>query len=174
MSPIFKALKRQGLTLIEMIITIVLFTFLLSAVSTIYHSIFKPYYSQEKRAGIKAEAARSLWKLAADLRQATSLTTAQATNLTLKMDTDNNGVDETIQYTWSGVAGDSLDRVADVTTPLVNSIDSLEFSYYDANSNELSSPVSISQVRMVAVDLTTKSGDETFQLRSQTRLRNFS
>lgn len=166
--------ERRGLTLTELIITIVFLSLLLGAVWMVFDSLFRPFYSQEKRTGIKGESAQSFIRLAQDLREATSLTDAQATSLSLTADTDDNGADETIQYSWSGTAGDPLERVGDVTLPLVNAVTGLTFSYYDANRNLLSSPVSASQVRAVAADLTVSTQNETFQLRSQTRLRNLS
>jgi len=154
--------------------TLMFLSLLLGALWMVFDSLFRPFYSQEKRTGIKSESARSFIRLAQDLREATSLTDAQAASLRLTADTDDNGVDETIQYSWSGSAGDPLERVGDVTLPLVSQVTSLAFSYYVANYNLLSSPVSASQVRAVAVDLTASTQNETFQLRSQTRLRNLS
>ncbi len=166
--------RRHGLTLTELIITIVFLSILLGAIWMIYQGMFKSTYSQEKRTGIKAEMAHGFPTLALDLREASSLASAQQTSLTLQRDTDDNGVDETIQYTWSGTSGAPLQRVADVTIPLVNFVSSLAFSYYDANNNLLSFPVTASQVRLVAVNVTAANQDETLQLRSQTRLRNLS
>lgn len=165
---------RRGLTLTELIITLIFLIILLGALWFIFDGMFKPTYSQEKRTGIKAEMAHGLPALALDLREATSLASATATTLSLTRDTDDNGMDETIQYTWSGTAGNPLNRVADVTLPMVNSVSSLAFSYYDAGNNLLSLPVTLSQVRVVAIDLTASNQDETFQLRTQTRLRNLS
>lgn len=172
MCRIYKA--SQGLTLIELIITLVFLSLLLGAIWMIFDSMFRPFYSQEKRADIKEEAAHSFYQLAQDLRQATSVTSAQQKNVTFTADIDDDGDDDTVQYDWSGTVGAPLQRIADVTVPLVSAVNSLSFSYYDASDSLLSSPVSVSQVRVVAVDLTASGNDETFQLRSRTRLRNLS
>lgn len=164
----------QGLTLIEVIITLVFLSLLLGAIWLIFDSVLRPFYSQEKRTDIKEEAGLSFYQLAQDLRQATSVTNAQQTNVTFTADIDDDGDDDTVQYDWSGTADAPLQRIADVTLPLVSSVNSLSFSYYNASDVLLSSPVTASQVRAVAVDLTTSTQNETFELRSRTRLRNLS
>lgn len=158
----------------ELIITLVFLSIFLGATSMIYNSMFKPYFSQEKRTGIKADMVKSLPTFSQELRQATAVNSAQAASISFNADLDGDGVDETIQYSWSGISGAPLQRIADVTIPTVQSVSSLTFSYFDADNNLLSIPVTVSQVRVVALNLTGISQDETFQLRSQTRLRNLS
>jgi hypothetical protein len=97
---------------------------------------------------------------------------AASSSLTLVIDTDDNGADESVHYVWSGVTGAPLNRISDTTIPMVNSINSLSFSYYDASNNLLPFPVTASQVRLVAIDITAADNDEAFQLRSNIRLRN--
>lgn len=166
--------RGQGFSLVELIITVVFFSILLGALWLVYDSGFRPYYSHEERTGIKGEMSRSLISLAQDLRQASAMTTAQLNNLTVSVDSDDDGVVESIQYTWSGASGAPLERISGSTTPLVHSVSSLAFSYYDASNNLLTFPVTASQVRVVSIDLTAIDQDETFQLRTQTRLRNLS
>ena len=137
----------------------------------IYGTGFNVFYSQAKRSSEKNEAERCNIQLAGELRQATSVTSAQQTSLTFTVDTDSDGVDETIQYTWSGTSGQPLNRVvATVTTAMVNKISSAAFTYYDANNSQLSFPVTASQVRLVSLSLTVTDQNETFNLRSQFRL----
>jgi len=165
-------MKKKGFTLIELTIVVVLVSILLGAIWMVYSVGFKTFYTQWTRTGIKGQVGRMLIKIAGELHQATSLTTAQQTNLNFSADTDNNGVDETIQYIWSGVVGEPLNRISSTTTPVVNSVNSLAFSYYNANNNLLSFPVTPSQVRLVAIDIIVTEKDETFHLRSNIELRN--
>lgn len=170
MCRIYKVYK--GLTLLEVLITIVLISILLSAIWMVYETGFDTFYTQFTRTGIKGESGRGLITISKELRQADSMTDAQQRSLSLTLDTDTDGVDETIQYTWSGIAGEALNRVSISTTPVVNSINALSFSYYDANNELLSFPVTASQIRLVVVALTASDKDETFSLRSDVRLRN--
>lgn len=164
---------RRGFTLIELIITGVLVVTLGAALWLVFNAAFGTFYSQDFRVRIKGEAGRAFIGLEKELREATSITDAQATDLTLTVDTDDDGVEETVRYTWLGTAGDPLNRVSGgATTPVVSKVTGLTFTYYNASNAQLSSPVTVSAARAVAFDLTVAEGDETFQLRSRARLRN--
>ena len=110
-------------------------------------------------------------RLASELRQASSVTTAQAATLTFAADTDKDGADESIQYTWSGTSGQPLNRIVGTTTTrIVNTVSSLAFTYFDENNTQLSFSVTVSQVKLVLIDLTVTDGDEVFNLRNRVRL----
>lgn len=164
--------QSKGLTLIEVIITVFLVSILLGSLWVVYQAGFKTVDLQLGRSGAKAALSRTIVNISHELRQATSLTSAQATSFTFIADLDDSGQDETIQYSWLGAAGNPLNRVSTVTQPVINSVNALSFSYYDSNNNLLSFPVTASQVRLVAIDITAVDKEETFQLRSKIRLRN--
>ena len=164
--------NRLGLTLIELIITLVLVSLLLLTLTGFFNAGLANVFSQVTRSGAKGESGRAMNLMAQELRQAASMASAAQTNFSITRDTDNNGVDETIQYSWSGAAGQPLNRVSGSTSAIANSVGALSFSYYDGSANLLSFPVTASQVRLVGIQLTLTKGDETFVLRSQVRLRN--
>ncbi|MFA5165007.1 MAG: hypothetical protein WC481_05525 [Candidatus Omnitrophota bacterium] len=177
----FRTYKRRGFTVIELVISAFLVAALLGAVVMVYNFGFDVSYSQWKRTGIKGEASRTLASLSAELRRATSVVSGQALERSIRFtaDYDGNGAEETIQYAWDNTAGDPLNRTFTSTVPavnstdaVVNSVDSIAFSYYDTNDNLLAFPVTASQVRAVAVTITVSDGDETFTLRSKVKLRN--
>lgn len=164
--------SSKGLTLIELMIAIVLVSLFIGAVTLLYKTGFSTFYSQGVRVSGKGGAGRALVNMAQELREATSVTDAQQTSVTFTRDTDGNGTDETIQFTWSGTAGTALNRVASCTQPVVLNVNNLSLSFYDSSNNLLSFPVTASQAKMALIDLTVKEQDETFQLRSQARFRN--
>ena len=170
---------NHGFTLIELLIVLVLVSLLLAGIWAVYNSGVKIFASQEGRSTIKAEAGRLFYNILPELRQAVSLSSAQENSLSFAWDTDANGVEETIQYVWSGTQGEPLNRVLTSTAPAlttthpaISAVHSLSLSYYDANNNLLSFPVSASAVRAVAIDLQAKDNEEIFPLRSMVRLRN--
>ena len=165
-------IANHGFAVIELLITVLLVSILLGAIWMVYSVGFKTFYTQWTRTGIKGEVGRTFINIAGEIRQATSVIVAQQANLNFSADNDNNGIDETVQYIWSGVAGEPLQRISSVTTPVVDSVNSLAFSYYDANNNLLSFPVIPSQVRLVAIDIIVTDKEETFHLRSNMELRN--
>lgn len=161
-----------GMTLIELLITMVLMFALVAVIWGVFNTGFATTVTESLRTSLKGDSSRGFIKMGNELRRALSVTSAQATSLTFTADTDNDGVDETIQYTWSGIAGEPLNRVSGGTHPLVNSISALSFSYYDSGHNLLSFPVTASQVKSVRADITAADEDESFRLRSEYRLRN--
>jgi hypothetical protein len=117
----------------------------------------------------------------AELRRATSIVTGQALERSIRFtaDYDGNGAEETIRYAWDNTPGNPLNRTFISTVPVLNStvavvdsVESVSFSYYDSNDNLLDFPVTASQVRAVGVAITATDGDETFTLHSRVKLRN--
>jgi len=164
---------RRSFTLIELIIVCILVSILLGAIWFIYFAGFKSFDSQMSRSNIKGEAGRLLENIGSELRRAVSINTAQAADLSFSLDTDGDGLNETMQYSWSGASGEPLNQTwSSLVTPAISSINSLSFSYYDTNNNLLTFPVTASQVILVAVDFTALNGDETFRLTGKFRIRN--
>lgn len=163
----------RAVTLIELLIATALVGILVGAVGMVYNAGFKVFYSQFTRSSIKGEAGRAFLNMSRELRQASSITSAGPSSLTFTADTNNDGIDETIQYAWSGTLNDPLNRVsAPLTNPLITSVNALAFSYYDVNNNPLAFPVTASQVRLLSIDITAVQGDEAIQLRARVDLRN--
>ncbi len=163
---------EKGLTLIELLITVLLVSVMLGAVWIIYSTGFTIFYGQQSRQDIKGQVSYAFYTMTNELHQASSVTSAAATGITFTMDSNSDGVNETAQYTWSGTSGQPLNRIVSAAaTELVRSVSSLSFTYYGANNVQLSFPVTPSQVRLVAVDLTSASGDESLRLRTKIKLR---
>ncbi|MDP3791433.1 MAG: prepilin-type N-terminal cleavage/methylation domain-containing protein [Candidatus Omnitrophota bacterium] len=162
----------KGLTLIELLISILLISVMLGAVWLIYSAGFNVFYSQVSRYDIKDQMSLAYTTMTSELHQATAITAATATSITFTADTNSDGVSETIQYTWAGTVGAPLNRVVGATTTaMVRSVQSLAFSYYNTNNALLSIPVTLSNVRLVAVDGTAVKADETFHLRTSIYLQ---
>lgn len=161
----------KGLTLIELLISVMLVSAMLGAAWLIFSAGFGVFYGQLSRYDIKNETSLAFITMTKELHQASSITAATASSITFTADLDSNGVNETIQYRWSGLSGDPLNRVVGaVTKTLARSVQSCTFSYYNRNNILLSAPVSafdLPNVHLVAVDATSVKGDETFHLRTK-------
>ena len=169
----YRISEERSFTLLELLIAVSLVSVLLGALWTVYDCGSSVFYSQETRSRIKGEAGRALSAMSRELRQASSITNAQAANLTYSADVDNNGVPELVQYAWSGVSGSPLNRVvSSLITPLIGSVNIVSFSYYDAGNNLLVFPVTPSQVRLVEINVTAADKGETCTMRTKADLRN--
>lgn len=167
--------NRSGLSLIEMMITLVLVSCILGAVWVVYDAGFRTYFDQSGRVGVKAEIGRTFAHWSQELRQAQGVSAAQQASFIFTADMNGDGAFEAIEYSWSGTAGDPLQRMEGSTIhPFVNAVDSMSFSYYDSGNNLLSFPVTAGDVRRVILNLTVQNQDEALTLRSQVRLRNLS
>lgn len=173
----------KGLTLIELLISILLISAMLGAIWAIYHTGQSVFYSQYSRENIKSEAANAFYTMTNELHQAISITAATETSLTIKIDLNNDGIIETVIYSWSGVAGAPLNRNDGTNTRKLvrsvnNTVGNLDptknlFCYYGTSNASLGSSPSVSQVKLVAINLYTydTSGSERFHLRTKVQLR---
>ena len=146
---------------------------MLIAVWTIYHTGFTVFYNQVSRYDIKDQLSSAFITMTDELQQAAFVTAATATSAAFYADINSDGIDEKIEWTWSGVSGAPLNRISNdtETKTLIRSISALAFSYYGANNVLLSFPVTVSQIKLVAVDATAVKGDETFHLRTKICMR---
>lgn len=163
---------RDGFTLMELILVTFLLTILLGAITSTFVVGLRAWDVGILHAGIKKEASFSLRMMSDEMRQATSITAANQNDVTFVADSDGNGAEETITYSWSGVIGENLNRIQGTTTSaLARDVESAQFQYYDANNNLLSFPVTASLVRAVEISLKLKKENESIQYLSKFRPR---
>ncbi|KPK40937.1 MAG: hypothetical protein AMJ78_06660 [Omnitrophica WOR_2 bacterium SM23_29] len=163
---------RGGFTLIELILVTILISILLGAITATYVVGLRAWDVGILHGGIKKEASYSLRIMSEELRQATSITSANQNDVTFVADLDGNGIDDTITYSWSGVVGENLNKVQSATTiSLAKDVESAQFQYYDANNNLLSPPVTASSVRVVEITLRLKKEDESIRYIAKFRSR---
>ena len=121
--------KGHGFTLIEMILTIVIFSILSIVVGDLLLYSFKAYQTSTVINQLDIMGIYVLERIAQDLRQASSLTTLSSTSLTY---VDQLGT----TYTYS-LSGNSVYRNG---YQMFDSIGAISFSYYDGNGNITATP----------------------------------
>ena len=162
----------KAFSLIELIISLVLVSILLSFLTFAYLVAMRGWDAEMKRHSPRFEASKALERVGEEVRSMNSMSAAASNSMTFVEDVDDDGVDETIQYSWSGVAGEDLTRQeGSITATLANNVTSFTIEYYDSNNDVLSFPVTASQVRAIRMSLTNARGDETFSLRTEFRPR---
>lgn len=176
-------MNQKGATLIEMILGIVIIGILAYVVSDAF-----VYTSRSVLTANLAREATQSGRLAVDrmvreirnVRDNRCVAAANGRTFTF-VDMSNN----TITFTWSGVAGTPLMRNADV---LVDEVSNLSFTYYNNNEpapgaigvpivcgppNTCLPACAATDIWSVNIDLTTQAGTETMQFRSQVHPVNF-
>lgn len=165
--------SRRGMTLIELLIAVSLVGVILGALWVTYSVGLKVFSGELSRSGVSDEVSRAFQMMASELRQSTAVTAANSTEMTFTSGVNTSGATSTIQYTWRGDSDAPLNRiVSGVARILITSVTAVAFSYYDANNNLLSTPITLSQVREVEVNVTATRSGASFTLNMKTDLRN--
>jgi Tfp pilus assembly protein PilV len=169
---------NKGITLIELLISSLLISAMLGAVWIIFSTAQKAFYGELRRGDIQGQASNAFAVMTNELSQAVSITAASGTAITFTADTNNDGVNETIQYSWSGVSLAPLNRVVSgLTMQLVRSVSNSPpdtyplFNYFGANNTALGTTPVLANIRLVQIELYSTGGSETFHLRTKVYLR---
>ncbi len=170
--------NNKGFTLMEILITMAIFTFIMGAVSLFARDIFQ--YENIFSGGLNAydDARKVLQPIASEVRSASSsslgsypIEVAGDTNFVFYSDINNDGLKERIRYFLSGSilmrgviipAGNPLqysssdETISEIVHGVVNNSTSI-FTYYDSNYNgntsPLAQPISVLSVRLLKINL---------------------
>ncbi len=149
----------KGLTLIELILVIALLSILLGAIGFTFLVGLRAWDIGILSGGIKKEASYSLRIITEELKQATSITTAGLNSVIFVADLDNNGENETITYSWSGVISEDLNRTSTTTAGTVSAVlarnvQNAQFQYYNISNTLLGPPPAVTASLVRVVELT--------------------
>jgi prepilin-type N-terminal cleavage/methylation domain-containing protein len=119
---------RPGLTLIELVISMTVMTILLLGMASALVIASRAIPDAESPARRFVESAESLLQITDDLRYATTIALHTATVVEFTVpDHNDDGLVETIRYSWSGLAGASLMRQNNGATAVATVDDVHEF-----------------------------------------------
>ena len=167
---------KKGLTLIELIIVIVLFSVLMISVSWVFIVGLRTWNSGLNRAQIRQDSSLAMEKMVRELSQADSITDAAADEITFLADLDDDGINETVTF---DVNNTELIRTFEgVPTVLAFDVQGFELSYRDLDDNLLNLPQDTASqkkrddIRVIAISLSMNKADETIILNSGVYARN--
>ena len=158
---------QRGMTLLELIIVIVLIGIISIFIAGVMFYEINLYDSLNNRTDKLQISRDALRMLSRDIRQIMAPDSiSQASLNSIQFDDVD---DVTIAYTFSN---NEILRNGDL---LQNSVQSLEFKYFDSSGNQLTLPVTDpSQIRTIAIDLITDLGNnQSFNLTTEIYPRNF-
>jgi prepilin-type N-terminal cleavage/methylation domain-containing protein len=171
-------IQNKGLTLIEILITMAIFTFIMGAVSLFARDIFQ--YEDIFSGGLTAydEARKVLQPIASEVRSASPsslgsypIEVAGDTNFIFYSDINNDGLKERIRYFLSEGAlvrgviipsgnplqySSSNEIISEIVHGIINNSTAI-FTYYDSNydgnTSPLTQPVPVLNVRLIKITL---------------------
>jgi len=167
----------QGVTIVELIISIAILSALAYTVSIFQRDIFTLNFSAQNNLSAQLDARRVLKQMVAELREASPsslggypISLASSSAITFYSDINNDGLKERIRYFMSGntlrrgelsPTGNPLayvqanERVVSLVSHIANSATTTIFTYYPSTfagtSSPLTQPVTISSIRMVGI-----------------------
>ncbi len=163
---------REGFTLIEVVIVIVLIGVLATVLIQPFHQGVPSFIAVETRGDLTAEARQATTRMVREIRNiqrdvdnGPEISSANATSITFT-DVLSNGI------TFS-LSGSTVQRN---TNTLADKVSSLQFRYFDGSNAELTSlPLSgpnREKVRRIRVVLTMQEGGQTVTVTGEAFLRN--
>ena len=168
-------MKKSGLSLIELLITVTLFSVIAAVVSLIFLTGLRTWDSARIRANLRQDAGLAMERMARELSEASAVNTAKSNEIDFDADLDGNGTPETIKFAVSH--DNNLERTESGTSViLARAVQSFTAGYYlDGDNDTLLSSVtgpSLGNIRVIVLTLALNDGDETFTLSSSVYIRN--
>jgi len=161
------ALREQGFTLVEIVITITLTGIIAGIAAMIILQGMSAYLAEENRSDVQYQAGAALERMAREIRTIRSradIVTMTAADLRF---TDMSGAQA--GFTW---INPNLNRWNGAgTDPLAAGITAFSFAYYQQDGVTLAAAAAT--VWFVDVSITAQQGDETQQMRTRVHPRNF-
>ena len=168
-------MKKNGFTLVELLIATVLFSVLAAVVSWTFLVGLRVWNSGRTRAELRQSANLSMERLVRELGAASVINKAKSDEVDFDADLDGDGALETIKFDVSN--DDNLERTEDgASVTMARDVQAFTLGYYlDGNNDDLESSVTgptKNDIRVIVITLTLNSGDETFTLSSGVYTRN--
>jgi prepilin-type N-terminal cleavage/methylation domain-containing protein len=185
--------EERGFTLTEMMVTIVIFTVILSALYSLFDMSVKVFMYGNNKAEAMENARLGLEKMEREIRQAYAfdrgadppdthlLNTMNATEIEFGNDLDGNGIiqctsEETCEIISYGLDGETLMRTSGGDPqPVIDHVDDVEFTYFKANGTTATNEPDVALVRIdvgIAVDPPGPNKVATQELTTEVDLRN--
>ena len=180
-----KIKKRSGITLIELLISALLFSAIIAAAVLMLSTGLKIWSSGKDRLDIRQNGNLAMERMVRYLETSNynspvGVSVAAANNTTFYADTDNNGTVEAVTLTYDAVNKRINITIGAGGTALILSPDvqSLAFSYYDnSGPSVLLSPLPLNKdqrdsISVINISLTMSKGNDTVTLNSSAFCRN--
>jgi len=170
---------KKGFTLVELLITVVLFSVLAAVVSWVFMVGLRTWDSGKERADIRQNAGLAMERMMRELSLTSEITRARSDEIRFEADLDQ---DEQVEKIIFDVNKDNdLERTENITGPnpvviMARDVQNFTLGYYLESDNEnlLSSVAknAMDDIRVVVIALTLSKGEETISLSTSVYVRN--
>jgi Tfp pilus assembly protein PilV len=170
-----KIKKISGITLIELLISILLFSAITGAAVLTLSAGLKIWNSSEDRIDIRQKGSLAMEEMVRYLELANNITAATTTSITFAADVNNNGTDETVALVYDAVNKRINITISGATMILTSDAQSFALSYFQLNTQTSFTPivqVDRDSIRIVTISLTMNRGSDTITLNSSAFCRN--
>jgi len=165
-------MRKNGFTLIELIIVITIIGIIASVVGYILLGAVDAWTFKAKRNDLLWDARLAINRMLREIREIKNLTSVTTASSSQFRFTNIN--DKSITYSLSG---NNLNRTKDgIANILAQNVSSLSFSYYDSSGASIAMPAvnpSATDIRRVRINLTFTNGGQNFYAQSDSVPRNF-
>ena len=170
-----KIKNGSGLTLIELIITILLISAIIGAAILMLTTGLKIWSSDKDRLDIRQNGSLAMERITRYLELANNITAASANSITFAADINNDGTDETVAIVFSDVNRNINITIDGITAILTPDAQSFSLSYYQSNTSASFTPVTQADrdgIRVITISLTMNKGSDTVAFTSSVFCRN--
>jgi len=170
-----KIKKNQALTLIELLITMLLFSAIIVATILTLNVGLKIWSSNKDRLDVRQNGSLAMETMTRYLEIANNITATSANSITFAADINNNGADETVVLAFDAVNKIINITIGGATTILTPDTQSFSLSYYQSNTQVPFTPITQADrdsICIVTISLTMNKGSDTVTLSSSAFCRN--
>ena len=178
-----KIKKRFGLTLIELLTAILLFSAIALAATLMLTTGLKTWSSNQSSLDVRQNGNLAMEKMVRCLELASNITAATTDSITFAADIDNNGTNETVTIAFDAVNKRINITTEGITTILTPDAQSFSLSYYQSDTQTSYGAIpqpsftpvdqyDRNRIATIKISLTMNKGSDTVTLSSSAFCRN--
>lgn len=164
-----------GITLIELLMAMALFSVIVGAALSIFTVSLNIWDSSQSRIDIRQNGSLAMEKMVRYLELANNITAATASSITFTADVNNDDTDETVTLALDTVNEKLNQAISGVTMTLTPGVQSFSLSYYKSDTETPFTPLIQADrdtIRIVNLSLIMNKGSDTVSLGSSAYCRN--
>jgi prepilin-type N-terminal cleavage/methylation domain-containing protein len=165
----------RGITLIELLMSMALFSVIIAVALSVFVVSLKIWDSNKSRADIRQDGSLAMEKMVRYLELADNITAATTSSITFSADINNDGTDETVTFAFDGVNKKLDQTINGVIIALARRVQNFDILYYRSNTETSFTPLvqaDRNNIRIVNLSLIMSERSDTVSFGSSAYCRN--